>query len=149
MASSGITWDSVVKAGSDMMDIASASLQRTMKIQEVTATKDNDSQPGACPGRSSVSAGLMHLYLCFILFTGHCLYRISFGRRTDTRRRAAASQPKAMLTSFRFCAAYALNELVQWCNKNSEEARAIAAALLRRASSSNPVIKWKVRLLYT
>eukprot|EP00892_Ulva_mutabilis_P011398 jgi/Ulvmu1/8630/UM046_0033.1 len=81
---SGLTWESMVKAGTDMMETAGASLQRTMKIQEVTGTKDNDSQP-----------------------------------------------------------AYALNELVQACNKNSDEARAIASALLRRAASSNPVIKWK------
>lgn len=51
----GITWDSMVKAGTDMMEVAGASLQRTMKIQEVTSSKDNDSQPGAPSDRSRVN----------------------------------------------------------------------------------------------
>lgn len=44
-----LAWDSMVKAGTDMVEIAGASIQRTMKIQEVTSTKDNDSQPGKTP----------------------------------------------------------------------------------------------------
>ena len=46
------------------------------------------------------------------------------------------------------CAVYALNELVQASNKNPEDAKQIAAALLRKVSSTNPVVKWKVRSGY-
>lgn len=42
-------------------------------------------------------------------------------------------------------AVYALNELVQACNKHPEEAKPIADGLLRKVASSNPVTKYKVR----
>lgn len=37
--------DGVMKAGTDMMGVASTSFQRAMKVQEVTSTKD-ENQPG-------------------------------------------------------------------------------------------------------
>ena len=45
-------------------------------------------------------------------------------------------------------AVYALNELVQASSRDAEEAKQIAAALLRKVSSSNPTVKWKVRLCH-
>ena len=81
---SGLTWDSVVKAGTDMMEIAGASLQRTMKIQEVTGTKDNDSQPGGmhdhiCAhqlyGDSTLTLARMHMIQGphEVCGSGHCV----------------------------------------------------------------------------
>lgn len=37
--------DGVMKAGTDMMGVASTTFQRAMKVQEVTSTKD-ENQPG-------------------------------------------------------------------------------------------------------
>lgn len=38
--------DGVMKAGTEMMGVASSTFQRAMKVQEVTSTKDED-QSGA------------------------------------------------------------------------------------------------------
>lgn len=42
------------------------------------------------------------------------------------------------------CTVYALNELVQVCNKQPDDAKHIAASLLGKVASSNPVVKYKV-----
>jgi hypothetical protein len=39
---------------------------------------------------------------------------------------------------------YALNELVQACNKQPEDAKQIANALMQKVASTNPVVKYKV-----
>ena len=39
---------------------------------------------------------------------------------------------------------YALNELVQVCNKQPDDAKQIADALLRKVANTNPVVKYKV-----
>jgi hypothetical protein len=41
-----LSLDGMMRAGQEMLEVATSSFQRAMKVQEVTSTKDNDSQPG-------------------------------------------------------------------------------------------------------
>ena len=61
--------DGMMKAGTDMMGVASTSFQRAMKVQEVTSTKD-ENQPGTCLQQSTVGCPQMNYAFSRICVVG-------------------------------------------------------------------------------